>query len=119
MKFFQKHRQIFCLILSIYVFIQSTFFGGTIAHFLYFLTPPKVNGIQLSFSPYHLIPYFNIVLYAGLTVSGMLFCLASEPFIARRVKNKRIISIPISIIIVPFYFIVIYIITACVKNLLD
>jgi hypothetical protein len=119
MEFFQKYRQIFYLILSFYVFIQSTFFGGTIAHFFYYLAPPKVNGIQLSFSPNHLIPYFNIVFYAGLTVSGILFCLASEPFIARRINNKRIISIPVSIIIVPFYFLFIYISTAGVKNLLN
>jgi hypothetical protein len=119
MNFFQKNKQIFYLILSIYVFLQSTFFGGTIAHFLYFFAPPKVSGIQLSFSPYHLIPYFNFVLYAGLTVSGILFCLASEPFIARRMKYTRIISIPASIIILPFYFIVIYISFTCVKNLLN
>jgi hypothetical protein len=61
MNFFQKYRQIFYLILSVYVYLQSTFFGGTIAHFLYSLVPPKVNGIQLSFSPYDHVRYFNII----------------------------------------------------------
>ena len=105
--------------LSIYCFVQSTFFFGTIAHYLYFRFPPQENGIPLSFSPYHLIPYCNWVLRIGWILSCVLFVLAIEPYTTAWLKNRRLASIPIAILITPIYFILIYFIAYSVKIILS
>jgi ABC-type Na+ efflux pump permease subunit len=118
-KLAQKQKQFVYLIFSVYFFVQFTFWGGNIAHFFYFLIPPKVNGIPVSFSPYHVIPYFNFVLSAGLILSGVFFLFAAEPFVAQRFSNKKIYSTLTTIILVPFFFCFIYFSSIGVKNLLN
>ena len=103
-----KFINILFFILSIYFFFQSTFFAGNIAFLAYYLWPPKSNGIPASFSPYLLIPYFNFALYCGLSISGILFCLSAEPFMTRLFKHRRIISVPLTIIFTPIFFILLY-----------
>lgn len=103
------------LIFSIYCFIKSTFFFGSVAHYLYFLFPPRENGIPLSFSPYYLIPYCNCVLGAGLILSNIFFCLAVEPFVSKWFKNRRWISLLLTFLATPFYFIALYAVCFSVK----
>jgi hypothetical protein len=105
------------LLLSIYFFVQSTIFGGAIAYFLYSLAPPTKDGIPLSFSPQHLPPYFNMVLYVGLFLSLALFIVYAEPIVTRIFKNRRTLGIPITIAAVPFYFILLYLVSTGIKNL--
>lgn len=95
-------------VLSIYFFIQCTFFIEKPAHMLHYLFSSKMYGFLTSFSPYDLIPYFNIVFRAGLFISGLFFVFAAEPLIKSRVKGRRVISIPIAIVTTPFYFIFLY-----------
>ncbi len=114
----KKYTRILFLILSVYVFVQCTLFMGKVADLLFCLTAPKIEGGPVFYSPYGMIPYFNIVLYGGLIISGVFFFLSAEPFFAHRFKNKRIISMPLTIVITPFYFILLYLSSAGVHNLL-
>ena len=99
----QKFRRLLYLFFSIYLFLQCTFFMSNAAHLLFILAAPKINGEPALFSPYNMISYCNIVFYSGLGLSSIMFVLACEPFIADRIKKKRI-SIPLAIIATPFYF---------------
>lgn len=103
------------LAFSTYCFIQSTFFFGSIAHYLYFLFPPKENGIPLSFSPYHLIPYCNWVIGIGIVLSCIFFFMAALPFTTQWFKDRRWVSFPLTVLATPFYFIMLYIVCFCVK----
>ncbi len=114
----KKFKNILFIALSIYLFIQSTFFVGKIAFLIYCLAPPKINGIPESFSPYHLVSYFNIVLYCGVSLSGILFYLGAEPFVTLQMKNRRIIGIALTIIITPVYFILLFTIFSGIQHLL-
>lgn len=96
------------MILSVYFFLQCTFFIEKPTLLLHYLFAPKMYGFLTSFSPYDLVPYFNIVLKGGLLISGLFFVFAAEPFIKPRVKGRRVISIPIAIVTTPFYFIFLY-----------
>jgi hypothetical protein len=111
----KKYLSVLFLAFSIYCFIQSTFFFGSVAQYLYFLFPPRNNGIPLSFSPYQLIPYCNWVLVTGLILSGIFFCLAAGPFVTRFFKNKRGISFLLTVLATPFYFLVLYTLCFSVK----
>jgi hypothetical protein len=94
--------------LSIYTFLQCTFFIGKAAHLLFYLSAPSVNGYPLLFSPYDMAYYFNVVFYTGLLISGLLFIAFTEPSIRRLVKSNRFISIPLSIIVTPLYFVLLF-----------
>ena len=104
----KEYKNILFVVLSIYFFIQSTFFMDKIALFLYYLSPPQINGIPVSFSPYHLLPYFNLVLYCGVSISGILFFLGAEPLVTLRMEKRKIKGIALTIIIMPAYFILLF-----------
>lgn len=114
----KKYINSLFIALSIYVFIQSTFFAEKIAFLIYYLAPPKINGIPVSFSPYHLVPYFNLVLYCGASISGLLFYLGVEPFITLQMKNRRIVGSALTIIITPAYFLLLFTIFSAIQHLL-
>jgi hypothetical protein len=106
-----NYKRMLYMILSIYALVQCTTFMGETALALFSLAAPKVDGKPILFSPYNMISYCNIVLYGGLIISGILFILAVEPFVARRVGNKRIVSMLLTVFISPIYFVLLYLIS--------
>lgn len=114
----KKYVSALFLLLSIYCFVFPTIFGGTLARYLYFLAPPKSDGAPLPFAPHQLVPYYNTVIYSGLVISGLLFCVAVEPYITPRFKNRRAVSVPVTLLVTPVYFVLLFLITAGVKKIL-
>lgn len=108
MAFTSRHIRWLFFALSVYAFLQCTFFIGAPAHLLLYLTAPSVDGHPVLLSPYDMVRYFNIVFNTGLMISGLLFIASAEPVIKHRVKNRRYISLPLAILATPFYFILLY-----------
>jgi hypothetical protein len=115
-----KKRFLF-FVLSIYVFVQCTFFMADTAQLLFTLSSPRIafDGQPILLSPYNIISYCNIVLYSGIIISGFLFMVSAEPIIRHRLKNRVLISIPLVIIVTPFYFMLLYLIFQGVQSLFN
>lgn len=105
------------LLISVYLFLQCTFFIKIPAFLIYTMMDTIIHGQLRSFSPYNLIPYYNTVFYVGLLLSGLLFVLAILPFVKRRANCRTLYSLPLTIIICPFYFGLLYLTFSGIKNI--
>lgn len=68
----------FYLMLSIYIFVQATFFPQKPANILINLFSPKLDSGISVFSISDHIRYLTIVVYSGLAISGAFFFLALD-----------------------------------------
>jgi hypothetical protein len=68
-----KYRIFVYLGLSVYIFIQTSFFPSLFARPLIAMFEPKIDGRITIISPYVLVWYYNIVTYVGLLISVPLF----------------------------------------------
>lgn len=103
-----SNKNTLLFLFSIASFLLSTLFLGQTAHLLLRWTAPKIDGNPVLFSPYNLISYYNLALYAGLAISGILFFMAVEPTVFKYLNKSRIISIPVAVLITSVYYLVIY-----------
>lgn len=82
----------FYFFLSIYIFIQTSFFPQQPARFLIYFFAPKIDNTSIIFSPYDHVRYLNIVVYCGLAVSGTFFLKSLNIFLQRIIKKSELIN---------------------------
>jgi hypothetical protein len=87
-----KYKIFVYLGLSVYIFIQTSFFPGLFAHPFISMFEPKIDGRITILSPYVLVWYYNIVTYVGLLISVPLFLHAIELTNIRIFTSKATLS---------------------------
>lgn len=94
----------FYLMLSIYIFVQATFFPQKPANILInFLNPQLDSGVSV-FLVHDYVRYLTIVVYTGLAISGAFFFLAIDKILFQRVESKKTYNV-IHLIITQLNFI--------------
>ncbi len=103
-----NYRCYLYLLLSVYIFVQTSFFPQILSDSLIYFFGPKLNEKSVIFSPYDHIRYNNIVVYCGLALSGTLLLKAAKLVLHNlfkdREKIKRYTDIAISLTTIPLVF---------------
>ena len=80
----------FYLIISIYMFIQTTFFPKAIAEILICIIIPKLESGNAVFLLPEYVHYLTIVVYSGLAFSCAFFFMALDILILKWIKSVKI-----------------------------
>lgn len=80
------------LLISIYIFIQTSFFPQKLAHPLMGLFEHTPDGRTIISSPQDIVMYYNMVVYGGLAISGSLFLEACRLILRRIAKSNEIVG---------------------------
>ena len=78
-------------LLSIYVFVQASFFPQKIAQFLIRMFQPRIGHQAILFSPDDHVRYYNIVLYAGLGIFSVLLSKGFKGLLRIKANHEGIV----------------------------
>ena len=107
----------FYFFLSIYIFIQASFFPQQPARFLIYSYAPKIDNTSIIFLPYDHVRYLNIVVYCGLAISGTFFLKSLNIFFQRILKKSEMINRIIETAITLLIFTLVFLCTVKVYHL--
>lgn len=88
----KQYLPYFYLILSLYIFIQTTFFPKAIADILIDIVNPKLDSGNTAFLIQDYVRYLTIVVYSGLAISSAFFFTALDILILKWIKSIKTYS---------------------------
>lgn len=105
------------LLVSIYIFIQTSFFPQKLAHLLMTVFASTADGKTIITSPHTMVQYYNIVVCGGLAIAGTLFLVALRLVVRRFAKGRGIVVDTIELVFRLLAVVLIFLCTVTIYHL--